>query len=49
MTGRGIMNRFLMFTLLGLAFAVGFGSLAVTIWPQLSTPAEQTALIKEVP
>ena len=46
---RGVMNRFLMFTLLGLAFLVGFGSIAVTIWPQISTRTETAALIKEVP
>jgi phosphate/sulfate permease len=43
------MNRFLVFTVLALAFVIGFGSIAVAIGPQISTPAEKTALIKEVP
>jgi hypothetical protein len=47
--GRGVMKQFLLFTLLGLAFVIGFTSIAVTIWPPLSAPNETAALIKEVP
>jgi hypothetical protein len=43
------MKRFLTLTLLGLVFVIGFGSIAVTIWPQISTRSETAALIKEVP
>ncbi len=46
---REVMKQFLMFALLGLSCAIGFTAIAVTIWPHVSAPTEQAALIKEVP
>lgn len=43
------MKQFLMFTLLGLSFVIGFTAIAVTIWPHISAPSEHTVLLKEVP
>jgi hypothetical protein len=43
------MRQFLLFTLLGLSFVIAFTAIAATIWPHISAPAEQTALLKEVP
>jgi hypothetical protein len=43
------MRQFLLFTILGLSFVIGFTAIAVTIWPHISAPAEHTALLKEVP
>lgn len=43
------MKQFLMFALLGLSFVIGFTAIAITVWPHISTPPEQAALIKEVP
>jgi hypothetical protein len=46
---RGVMKQFVLYTLLGLALVIGFTSIAVTIWPQITSRTETAALIKEVP
>ena len=48
--GSGVMKQFLLFTLLGLSFAYGGTSIAVTVRRHVSASTVQTAsLIKEVP
>jgi hypothetical protein len=43
------MKQFFVYTLLGLAFIVGFTSIVVTVRPQLSKPIETRTFLKEVP
>lgn len=43
------MKQFFAYTLLGLAFAVGFTSIVITVRPQLSKQIELKTFVKEVP
>lgn len=43
------MKQFLIVVLLGLSFVIGFAAIGLSVWPQISTPTHQAALLKEVP